>query len=70
MDTYSKEELIHEDFCEKGALSHILGRSNVHAGNAGRRRQDMHWSRVLEKGDPVLRAPALLPGSSPVFITQ
>lgn len=46
------------------------GRSNVRAGTAGRRRQDVHWSRVLERRDPLLRVPALLPGSSPVFITQ
>lgn len=46
------------------------GRSNVHSGAAGRRRQDMHWSRVLERGNPLLMAPALLPESSPVFTAQ
>lgn len=46
------------------------GRSNAPAGTAGRRKQDMDRSRILGSGDLLLMAPALLPESSPAFITQ
>lgn len=71
METYNKEEVIHEDFCEKGALSHVLGRSNVRAGTAGRRRQDMQGAGYWRRGTLCLGllhcslgvAPSSLPSS-------
>lgn len=38
-----------------------VGRSGVTAGIAGTGRRDLHQSGVLEKGDPQLMGPALLP---------